>query len=92
MKYGRDIMLSIPQYLDFAFTGKTKEICSFFLELLQRKNGALYLHSQQVANYAASVAAKLGLSRKEIGIIRTAALLHDIGLLSVPNNILNKFP
>ena len=85
-------MLSIPQYLDFAYTGKTKEICSFFLELLQRKSKALYLHSQQVANYSASVAAKLGLSRKEIGMIRTAALLHDIGLLSVPNSTLNKFP
>jgi putative nucleotidyltransferase with HDIG domain len=85
-------MLSIPQYLDFAYTGKTKEICNFFLELLQRKSEALYLHSQQVANYSASVAAKLGLSRKEIGIIRTAALLHDIGLLSVPNSIMNKFP
>ena len=92
MKYGRDIMLSIPQYLDFAYTGKTKEICDFFLELLQRKSEALYLHSQQVANYSVSVAAKLGLSRKEIGIIRTAALLHDIGLLSVPNSIMNKFP
>ena len=85
-------MLSIPQYLDFSHTGKTKEICSFFLELLQRKSEALYLHSQQVANYSASVAAKLGLSRKEIGIIRTAALMHDIGLLSVPNSIMNKFP
>ncbi|MBR4909048.1 MAG: HD domain-containing protein [Acidaminococcaceae bacterium] len=85
-------MLSIPQYLDFAYTGKTKEICSFFLDLLQRKSEVLYLHSQQVANYSASVAAKLGLSRKEIGIIRTAALMHDIGLLSVPNSILNKFP
>ena len=52
MKYGRDIMLSIPQYLDFAYTGKTKEICDFFLELLQRKSEALYLHSQQVANYS----------------------------------------
>jgi len=92
MKYGRDIMLSIPQYLDFACTGKTKELCNFFLELLQRKSEALYLHSQQVANYSASVAAKLGLSRKEIGIIRTAALLHDIGLLSVPNSTMNKFP
>jgi len=85
-------MLSIPQYLDFAYTGKTKETCAFFLELLKRKSEFLYLHSQQVANYAASVAAKLGLSRKEINIIRTAALMHDIGLLSVPNNILNKFP
>ena len=85
-------MLSIPQYLDFAYTGKTKEICAFFLELLKRKNEFLYLHSQQVANYSASVAAKLGLSRKEINIIRTAALMHDIGLLSVPNSILNKYP
>jgi len=86
------IMLSIPQYLDFAYTGKTKEICGFFLELLKRKSEFLYMHSQQVANYSTSVAAKLGLSRKEISIIRTAALMHDIGLLSVPNNILNKFP
>ena len=92
MKYGRDTMLSIPQYLDFAYTGKTKEICSFFLELLQRKRENLYLHSQQGANYSASVAVKLGLSRREIGMIRTAALMHDIGLLSVPNSILNKFP
>ena len=86
------MMLSIPQYLDFSCTGKAKEICDFFLELLKRKSEFLYLHSQQVANYSASVAAKLGLSRKEINIIRTAALMHDIGLLSVPNSILNKFP
>ena len=85
-------MLSIPQYLDFSCPGKTKETCAFFLELLKRKSEFLYLHSQQVANYAASVAAKLGLSRKEIGLIRTAALMHDIGLLSVPNSILNKYP
>lgn len=85
-------MLSIPQYLDFSQSGKTREICEFFLELLKRKSEVLYLHSQQVANYSASVAAKLGLSKKEIGMIRTAALMHDIGLLSVPNNILNKYP
>ena len=85
-------MLSIPQYLDFSYAGKSKEICTFFMELLKRKNEFLYLHSRQVANYSASVAAKLGLSRKEIHNIRIAALMHDIGLLSVPNSILNKFP
>ena len=63
-------MLSIPQYLDFSPNGKTNEICDFFLELLRRKSERLYLHSQQVANYSASVAAKLGLSRTEIGMIR----------------------
>lgn len=85
-------MFSIPQYLEFAPPGKTQNICAFFLELLKRKGDFLYLHAQQVANYSACVAAKLGLSHREIGIIRTAALMHDIGLLSVPNSILNKYP
>ena len=85
-------MFAIPQYLEFAPPGKTQDICAFFLELLKRKGDFLYLHAQQVANYSACVAAKLGLSHKEIGIIKTAALLHDIGLLSVPNSILNKYP
>lgn len=85
-------MFSIPQYLEFAPAGKTREICAFFMELLRRKSEFLYLHTQQVANYSVCTATKLGLSRTEIGIIRTAALMHDIGLLSVPNSILNKFP
>lgn len=50
------------------------------------------MHSQQVANYAASIAAKLGLPPAEVSCIKTAALLHDIGSLSVPNMILMKAP
>jgi putative nucleotidyltransferase with HDIG domain len=86
------IMISIPQYLEFPSKGKTKEICEFFLQMLERKNKGLYLHSQQVANYAACIAAQLGLSPKEIKAIKTGALLHDIGHLSVPNVVLNKAP
>jgi putative nucleotidyltransferase with HDIG domain len=85
-------MISIPQYLEFPSTGKTKEICEFFLEMMERKNKSLYMHSQQVANYAACIAAQLGLSPREIKTIKTGALLHDIGHLSVPNVILNKAP
>lgn len=85
-------MISIPQYLEFPSTGKTKEICEFFLEMLERKNKSLYMHSQQVANYAACIAAQLGLSPREIKTIKTGALLHDIGHLSVPNVVLNKAP
>lgn len=85
-------MFSIPQYLDFDYNDRTGETCRFLLEMLHRKSDFLYLHAIQVANYAIAVAAKLGLSAKEISLIRTAALMHDIGLLSVPNNILNKYP
>ena len=83
-------MISIPQYLDFTSNKKTKEISLFFLDLLERKNKRLFLHSQQVANYASSIAAKLGLSPTDIGTIKNAALLHDIGHLSVPNVIFSQ--
>lgn len=85
-------MIAIPQFLDFPDDGQTSEICEFFLKMLQHKNKALYMHSQQVANYAASIAAKLGLPPAEVSCIKTAALLHDIGSLSVPNMILMKAP
>lgn len=85
-------MITIPQYLDFSSKGKTREICNFFLEILKRKNQFIYLHSLQVANYATCTAVKLGLPKKEIEKIRTASLMHDIGLLSVPNSILIKNP
>lgn len=85
-------MIAIPQCLDFPDAYHTKEICNFYLSMLEIKNRELYLHSQQVANYAASTAAKLGLPASEVSRIKTAALLHDIGQLSVPNIILSKQP
>ncbi|WP_293728783.1 HD domain-containing phosphohydrolase [uncultured Phascolarctobacterium sp.] len=85
-------MIAIPQCLDFTDIRLTREICDFYLKMLEIKNRAIYLHSQQVANYAASTAAKLGLPASEVLQIKTAALLHDIGQLSVPNIILAKLP
>lgn len=85
-------MIAIPQCLDFMENDFTKEICDFYLRILETKNKELYMHSQQVANYAASTAAKIGLPPVEVSCIKTAALLHDIGHLSVPNLILYKVP
>lgn len=85
-------MIAIPQYLNFSDDNRAHEICDFFMRMLRLKNKDLYLHSQQVANYAASTAAKLGLPPAEVACIKTAAQLHDIGHLSVPNLILYKVP
>lgn len=85
-------MLAIPQFLEFPNDGQSKELCEFFLRLLEQKNKRLYLHSLQVANYAVSIGAKMGLPPEDVACIKTAALLHDIGHLSVPNTILNKYP
>lgn len=84
-------MIAVPQCLEFEDI-PVKEVCEFYLRLLALKNQQIYHHSKQVANYASSIAAKLGLPAAEVSRIRTAALLHDIGLMSVPNLVLAKQP
>lgn len=47
-------------------------------------------HSQQVTLYAVQIAEKMGLDKDRIEIIRQASLLHDIGKLGIPEQILLK--
>ncbi len=47
-------------------------------------------HIRRVQLYAAEVAKALGMSENDIQGVKTAALLHDIGKLAVPEHILSK--
>jgi putative two-component system response regulator len=47
-------------------------------------------HQKKVANLACAIAGKLGLSEDRIEGIRMAALIHDVGKISVPVEILCK--
>ncbi|HWW17357.1 MAG TPA: diguanylate cyclase [Candidatus Saccharimonadales bacterium] len=47
-------------------------------------------HSQKVSAYAALIAEALGLSDLEIEEVRLGGVLHDIGKVAIPENILNK--
>ncbi len=47
-------------------------------------------HIRRVQLYAAALARSLGMSENEIQGVKTAALLHDIGKLAVPEHILSK--
>lgn len=87
-------MLTLMQAPDvYTSDGETvHSVIANLLHLIELKNAKLFLHSHQVANYAVSVAAKMRLPREEIERIRLAALLHDIGHLTVPNAILAKMP
>jgi putative nucleotidyltransferase with HDIG domain len=87
-------MLSLMQVVEGGLgIGETLAgIVGLLMPLIELKNPKLYLHSQQVANYAVSIAAKMRLPKDEIEKIRVAALLHDIGHLTVPNSVLAKVP
>ena len=47
-------------------------------------------HSLRVAQLAASIAAKTGRSDEEVEQVRQAGLLHDIGMIGVPEGLLSK--
>ncbi len=47
-------------------------------------------HSFHVAEYAVTLARELGYSQEAMNNLRHAALLHDIGKISIPDSILNK--
>jgi HD-GYP domain-containing protein (c-di-GMP phosphodiesterase class II) len=46
-------------------------------------------HSERVADYAIAVGRTMGLPADQIEDLRTAGLLHDVGMLTVPETILN---
>lgn len=47
-------------------------------------------HSQKVAAYAALLAEAIGMSEAEVDEIRLGAVLHDVGKVGIPEQILNK--
>jgi HD-GYP domain-containing protein (c-di-GMP phosphodiesterase class II) len=47
-------------------------------------------HSQHVVDMTLCIARKLGLAEEEIANIKRGALLHDIGKMGIPDNILHK--
>jgi diguanylate cyclase (GGDEF)-like protein/putative nucleotidyltransferase with HDIG domain len=57
---------------------------------IEAKDHTTHTHLQRVRTYAVAVAKELNLNDDEIEALRAAALLHDIGKLAVPEQIINK--
>ena len=57
---------------------------------IDAKDHTAQSHIRRVQVYAAGLARTLGMSNNEIQGVKTAALLHDIGKLAVPEHILSK--
>ena len=65
-------------------------LCLAFAEVIDAKSPYTYRHSLGVAAVAVDIAEGLALAPETITMIRRAALLHDLGKLSVSNAILEK--
>lgn len=66
------------------------DIVKTFINIIEEKDKYTYGHSERVTAISIVIAEELGWSAKEIEEIRISALLHDIGKVTVPEDILNK--
>jgi putative nucleotidyltransferase with HDIG domain len=73
-----------------ASEGMLDSVCMAFAEVIDAKSPFTYQHSTGVAKAAVAIGQELDLSGKQLTFLRRAALLHDIGKLSVSNAILEK--
>jgi len=67
-----------------------ENICQAFAEIVDSKSPFTYRHSTGVAEAAIGISRQLGLREEDVTFMRRAALLHDVGKLSVSNSILEK--
>jgi hypothetical protein len=57
---------------------------------LEARDGYTGRHGEETVEIAVRVAGALGLEEAEVEEVRTVALLHDIGKIGIPNEILHK--
>jgi putative nucleotidyltransferase with HDIG domain len=70
--------------------GQVDQICEAFADVVDAKSHFTFRHSVGVADAAYGIARTMGLPAERVQLVRRAALLHDIGKLSVSNAILDK--
>ncbi len=57
---------------------------------IEARDPFTYGHSRKVSSYAVALAEAIGLPSEKVAVISTAALLHDIGKIGIPDEVLNK--
>lgn len=65
-------------------------VCSGFADVIDAKSPFAYRHSVNTTEAAVLISGAMGLPTDRIEVVGRSALLHDIGMLGVPNTILDK--
>jgi putative nucleotidyltransferase with HDIG domain len=72
------------------FRGINAEVVTSYARAVEAKDIYTRGHSERVSGYATLLGQALGVTDKDLEILRTAGILHDIGKIGIPDDILNK--
>jgi putative nucleotidyltransferase with HDIG domain len=87
----RDLLTLVPAGLEIpADDALLDRIADAFALIIDAKSNYTFEHSRRVARYAIAINDRLGPIGVDPVRLRRAALLHDLGKLTVPNSILDK--
>jgi putative nucleotidyltransferase with HDIG domain len=90
-KHAREYAMQMePGAATPASPARIDSLCQAFAQVIDTKSPYTYNHSVGVAKAAVEIAQGMGLAPNTTTMVRRAALLHDIGKLSVSNAILEK--
>lgn len=70
--------------------GASRSAVGALAAAIDARDNYTHTHSEEVVALATGVARRLNLSRSEIEQIRDGAMLHDVGKVAIPNEILYK--
>jgi putative nucleotidyltransferase with HDIG domain len=84
------VMAAEPQPVQWISQGHLDTCARAFADMVDLKTPFTHGHSSTVANLAERAARELALSEVEVVGLRRAALLHDIGRVSVPDGVWEK--
>ncbi len=72
------------------FTQAQYDTIQSLAEISEAKSGETGKHIQRVSEYTVVLGKALGIDENQLQILKTASMLHDVGKLMIPNEILEK--
>ncbi|MHB8171372.1 MAG: HD-GYP domain-containing protein [Thermincolia bacterium] len=79
-----------PEQTTTLGVAEMERVAEAFAQIIDKKSKFTHNHSVEVARLAVALASEAGYGEKEKFMFKVAGLLHDLGKLAVPNQILNK--
>lgn len=67
-----------------------EQVILAFAEITEAKSGQTGQHVKRVSEYCRILAQNMGMSNEEVENLRLASMMHDVGKLLIPNEILEK--